>query len=319
MSRRKNREINVFSTSAIDLFASALGVFIILVMVLFPYFGKRYKLTPQKITPTKTNVSPEKLIEQITELKQVSAALQTDLEERETIIKSMTTKMEEQESKASVMEAEINRLKELTKPKNVVNAPMPEVNNTEQLQEKVFELEQQMTVAERAKQALQQQVVESEKTKENLQQQIQELQQQVQQQQAKSEDDGEKSSNFMAVIIQWPSLKHDVDLEVQSPSGKKYNFKKRKYKGNPAQFTLDSRTGPGSEVWQTSELEEGTYKVRYNFYNHYGNKENAKVDARVFTKKGAYKIPTQTLEFPKKRKYEFQFTVNEDGAVKTQL
>lgn len=305
MSRRKNREINVFSTSAIDLFASALGVFIILVMVLFPYFGKRYKLTPQKITPTKTNVSPEKLIEQITELKQISASLQTDLEERETIIKTMTTKMEEQESKASVMEAEITRLKELTKPKNVVNAPMPDVNNMEQLQEKVVELEQQMTVTERAKQA--------------LQQQVQELQQQVKQQQAKSEEEGEKSSNFMAVIIQWPSLKHDVDLEVQSPSGRKYNFKKRKHKGNPAQFTLDSRTGPGSEVWQTSELEEGTYKVRYNFYNHYGNKENAKVDAKVFTKKGAYKIPTQTLEFPKKRKYEFQFTVNEDGAVKTQL
>jgi hypothetical protein len=36
--RRPNRETSVFSTSAIDLFASALGAFILLVMILFPYY-----------------------------------------------------------------------------------------------------------------------------------------------------------------------------------------------------------------------------------------------------------------------------------------
>jgi hypothetical protein len=36
--RRPNRETTVFSTSAIDLFASALGAFILLVMILFPYY-----------------------------------------------------------------------------------------------------------------------------------------------------------------------------------------------------------------------------------------------------------------------------------------
>lgn len=36
--RRLNRETTVFSTSAIDLFASALGAFILLVMILFPYY-----------------------------------------------------------------------------------------------------------------------------------------------------------------------------------------------------------------------------------------------------------------------------------------
>ena len=33
--RRPNRDTTVFSTSAIDLFASALGAFILLVMILF--------------------------------------------------------------------------------------------------------------------------------------------------------------------------------------------------------------------------------------------------------------------------------------------
>ncbi len=34
----RNREINVFSMSALDLFASALGAFILITVVLFPYF-----------------------------------------------------------------------------------------------------------------------------------------------------------------------------------------------------------------------------------------------------------------------------------------
>lgn len=36
--RRTNRDMTVFSLSAIDLFASALGAFILLVMILFPYY-----------------------------------------------------------------------------------------------------------------------------------------------------------------------------------------------------------------------------------------------------------------------------------------
>lgn len=36
--RRRSREINIFNVSALDLFASALGAFILITVVLFPYF-----------------------------------------------------------------------------------------------------------------------------------------------------------------------------------------------------------------------------------------------------------------------------------------
>lgn len=36
--QRRNREINIFSMSALDLFASAMGAFILIAIVLFPYF-----------------------------------------------------------------------------------------------------------------------------------------------------------------------------------------------------------------------------------------------------------------------------------------
>ena len=36
--KKKNREINIFSMSALDLFASAMGAFVIIAVIMFPYF-----------------------------------------------------------------------------------------------------------------------------------------------------------------------------------------------------------------------------------------------------------------------------------------
>jgi len=53
---RRNREINIFSMSALDLFASALGAFILLTLILLPYYLKtgndqtrQFKAQQQKI------------------------------------------------------------------------------------------------------------------------------------------------------------------------------------------------------------------------------------------------------------------------------
>ncbi|MCP3975928.1 MAG: VWA domain-containing protein, partial [bacterium] len=45
---RRNRELNVFSLSALDLFAGAMGAFILIAVVLFPYYLKETK-TPIKV------------------------------------------------------------------------------------------------------------------------------------------------------------------------------------------------------------------------------------------------------------------------------
>lgn len=49
--RRRSREINIFSLSALDLFASAMGAFIIIAVILFPYYLK---------THTKSDIVKEK-------------------------------------------------------------------------------------------------------------------------------------------------------------------------------------------------------------------------------------------------------------------
>ena len=65
-SRRRN--ISVFSISALDLFAAALGAFILIVLVLFPY----YKLGG-------VDISMEELEEQVKKRRVVAASAQTDM------------------------------------------------------------------------------------------------------------------------------------------------------------------------------------------------------------------------------------------------
>ncbi len=61
--RTRSREINIFSMSALDLFASALGAFILIAVVLFPYFPN-------------TGDSPERVAEVRAQLERVQIQLQ---------------------------------------------------------------------------------------------------------------------------------------------------------------------------------------------------------------------------------------------------
>ncbi len=68
--RARRREINIFSMSALDLFASALGAFILIAVVLFPYFPN-------------TGDSPERVADVKDKLAEVQAELEKEKEEHE--------------------------------------------------------------------------------------------------------------------------------------------------------------------------------------------------------------------------------------------
>ena len=48
--KRQNREINIFSMSALDLFASAMGAFILITLILMPYYLKKTPAEPVQET-----------------------------------------------------------------------------------------------------------------------------------------------------------------------------------------------------------------------------------------------------------------------------
>ena len=78
--RTPDRETTVFSTSAIDLFASALGAFILLVMLLFPYY--RHAGPDDSYARTQDIMEKRRLASgQLEDLKAEQDELQSELDE----------------------------------------------------------------------------------------------------------------------------------------------------------------------------------------------------------------------------------------------
>lgn len=132
-----------------------------------------------------------------------------------------------------------------------------------------------------------------------------------------SQGDG-RGQNFMAFFINWPSKDHDVDLVIQDPGGRVYDFKRRKHDGQAGLFALDTRRGPGVELWQSKEIIPGKYKATYSLYNDYGNTEPAPVSAVILTPRGSFEIPIANLSSTGQRKATVVFDVDSAGKVKLQ-
>jgi len=129
----------------------------------------------------------------------------------------------------------------------------------------------------------------------------------------KANNENIKTANFMVVILNWLTPLHDIDLRVTNPLGRLFDFQNRTYKDTKAKFVVDSRTGPGVEMWETQEVEPGDYIIEFYFYNTYGNNNPAKLTASVITRKGVYEIPMIELDFKNNRKKSFKLHTDDSG------
>jgi uncharacterized protein YfaP (DUF2135 family) len=107
----------------------------------------------------------------------------------------------------------------------------------------------------------------------------------------------------------------DVDLHVVDPLGQTYYFNKRRFLNNNATFIVDSiNVNKGSEVWITTELKPGIYKIYYHFYRGIGFVD---VNCEVFTKSFTKKIPMKRLAsagiIRPNRVFVAEIIVDEDG------
>ncbi len=121
-------------------------------------------------------------------------------------------------------------------------------------------------------------------------------------------------NNFLMISTTWASEKHDIDLEIIDVNNKKFNFKKKSYGGVDGQFEIDSRYGPGLEMWKTPKLQPGQYKVKVTLYNTNGNDAPAEVQASVITVTENLKLPMITLSKTDKTK-EVRIKVDEKGKI----
>lgn len=153
-----------------------------------------------------------------------------------------------------------------------------------------------------------------------------ELKQQIEQVKAeveslKSQLDTEKNKtpaqSYMMVLVSWETEKHDLDLHITTPSKKSFNFKKRKIASEPGAFVLDSRYGPGVEVWRAENFTPGRYVAKVSLYNKNGNAASPKLQLNVLTNLQSYK--TSVLEIDSgKNEIEIIFDVDKEGAVQLQ-
>lgn len=123
--RTPDRETTVFTTSAIDLFASALGAFILLVMLLFPYY--RHAGPDDSFARTQDIMEKRRLASgELADLKARQQELQSELDE-------MTEANQGREQQVSRLRKQLMDIKnqlaalptEVTEPVDIVN-PEPE-------------------------------------------------------------------------------------------------------------------------------------------------------------------------------------------------
>jgi len=104
--RKKNRDINIFSMSALDLFASALGAFIIITVIVLPYYLKTNPDLIKQLAVAKEQLAEEqkKLSEEKEKLKQAkdkNIRTKNLLVESESENKKSKDKLKEAEKKIS--------------------------------------------------------------------------------------------------------------------------------------------------------------------------------------------------------------------------
>jgi flagellar motor protein MotB len=218
---------------------------------------------------------------------EIIAALQQKNEEQIKDLDDLTKKLKLNEEQMKLINVENQNLK------NTRPTLERKIASEETLQKQVSDLEARATAAESARNEMAQKLknIESAKDKESA------------------------SKAFLAVFINWPTRDHDIDLVIKDPNGKKFDFKKRKYQGYPGNFALDTRRGPGAELWQSDKIIPGKYSATYSFYNQYGNTEEAKVSGTIYTAKGSFEIKDVQMNLEKNREFHIVFEVTEDGSV----
>jgi flagellar motor protein MotB len=238
-----------------------------------------------------------------------------DLEKRSEMLESQNRKLMSSEQRSTQLEADLKLAEKNEKERS---------QSSLELDRKIEELERQnQNLKETAKRELasvnkasefEQKFQSSEKVRRELEMKISELEKSAQKADAGAGLNKEQS--FIAFFINWSTKDHDIDMTIEDPNGKTFDFKKRKYPGEPGLFALDTRRGPGAELWQSDRLIPGIYKATYLFYNQYGNNSAAKVSGTIFTPKGSVEVPAVEMTIDHKRRHQISFEVKKEGGVK---
>lgn len=270
--QRKNREISIFSMSVLDLFASALGAFIILFMVLLPFYLK---------------VDPD-LIDENRQLREDNQQLQAQNQDLQQQLAECQAENQRLQGELAQAQSQVEDLQQQLQECRAQN---------QALQQRVAALEEQNQNLQAENQRLQEQV----ERQARLQQALQACEEARRRAEGRAESCEEKLKyTFLAVAIEWATEMQDVDMHLVDPAGNVFSYQKDNrdrsdYPGVDAELSKDSKVGPGVELWQTPNAKHGIYKVYANLYNRRGNRKNPTIRSAVYFRDGSKKLPNVVL------------------------
>ena len=257
----------------------------------------------KKITeaPKVEEKKPEPKIDLVADIQKKNKELQQELELVKQTKKKDETEIDKLQKDNRDLEKKVAELKPV---------PKREPAAIDKNADKVKELTQELQKQKDQETELQKQVQQKDKQVADINKELKDIQKELKDMQ----EEEKKTPKFLMFVLKWFTDRHDLDLVVYDSKGKKFDFKKREYPNYPGRFALDSRAGPGAEIWQTNEFIPGEYRMVVQFYQEYNNPEPARFAIEVSSPKSNFATSTNTIKFSEKTK-EFRFKVSEKGTV----
>ena len=228
--KKRSREINIFSISALDLFASALGAFILMSLIFMVFF-------------TMTSTDAEQLEELQATLQQCEterALAQASLAQcKERLGHTVdASTLAQCQAGLSACEAQLSGAAEASElARCQADLAAAQARNAD--------LEAQLNAVGGVADQL-------DHANEELDACLNAL-----------------KRTFVLVIMSW-STSDDVDLHVVDPQGREFHYANRRERGSQAALEEDNIRGPGNEVWLHPAAEPGRYRVCYKLFSSRG-------------------------------------------------
>lgn len=127
-------------------------------------------------------------------------------------------------------------------------------------------------------------------------------------------------TTFIAIMMKWDTRGDDVDLYLTNPKNQRFSFKKHNrarqhYPSTPSQLSVDTRRGPGVEIWETRQAVPGTYRLQYHFYRDHGSRGRTVVRTNLYHRDGMIRLRNVSLNRQGVVRTAAQIIVGRDGSV----
>lgn len=293
----RNREINVFGMAALDLFASALGAFILIAVVLMPFI---LRPDPEEMERLQRNLEQAQSAEAATRGRLARAQAET-ARIRDRLAKAQAEAVATRDRLAKARAAAAATRDRLTRERAAARRGL------DKAQAAATEARARLERCRRDGLTCRQEAADLQRQNRGLERCRADLEACT----------VRLSRTFLAVVVQWPTPRHDIDLHIKDAVGERFYYDRKTVAGRPGELSVDTRCGPGVEIWEVPAAPPGKYRVYYNLYGFNGNRASAVVRGGVYFRDGHVRFRERKLTQPGRAQLVAEVTVKADGSVET--